>query len=321
MRLLALLSLALLLPPVAHAQLVPGVETLSLTVSPQYPRPYETVTVSLSSTLIDLSSSDITFYADGKTVSENERSARVTVGGAGTRTTVRAVVVSDAGTSEKTVAFVPADVALVVEPASTVPPLYAGAALPAPEGRVRLVAVTDFKTAGGASIAPESLVYNWKLGDRELQAESGIGKRVLSATAPTRYRDARVILTVTTKDKALVGQASAVVSPVNPIARIYRNDPLLGIDFARSLEGTFALPGSEDAFRAAAYYFADPPVISWKLNGADAGSDPDLTVRTTGAQKGTALIGVSADGEGLFAHAERSLSVEFGARSSTLFGF
>lgn len=322
MRLLALLSLALLFGPVAHAQTIPSIDPLALSVSPQYPRPYETVTATVSSTLLDLASSEITFYQDGKILAENERKASVKLGGPGTKTSIRVVVKGDGVTSERTITVAPADVSLVVEPSSTVPAFYLGAPLPAPEGSVRLVAVTDFRTAPGTSIAPESLVYNWKLGDRQLTAESGIGKNVLTAVAPTRYRDARILLTVTTRDKALVGQASVVVAPVSPVVRIYRNDPLLGIDFARALEGTFALPGAEEAFRAVPYHFKTPPVLSWTLNGSETGTDPDLTVRTTGGQAGSALLGVAAKGEGLFANAERSITIEFGRTSSgSLFGF
>ncbi len=322
MRLFALLCLVFLFPTAAHAQFTPGVEPLVLSVSPQYPRPYDTVTVSVSSTLLDLAASDIVFYVDGKVMGEGERKASFGLGAPGTKTSVRVEVSGDGGTTEKTLTIAPADVSLVLEPTATTHPFYRGAALPAPEGSVRLVAVTDFKTAAGASIPPESLVYNWKHGDRQLAAESGIGKNVLVATAPTRYRDARVVVTVTTKDKALVGQASVVVSAVAPVVRVYRHDPLLGIDFAHALEKTFALAGTEEAFRAVPYHFGRTPVISWKLNGADTGSDPDLTVRTTGAERGTALLGVSADGEGLFAHAERSLSLEFGGNAgNNLFNF
>lgn len=322
MRLLALLSLALLFAPHAHAQVMPGVESLGISLSPQYPRPYETVTATISSTLLDLASSDITIYADGKVVSENERKAAITVGGPGTKTSIRVVVEGDGTRSERTVTVAPSDVSLVVEASSTVPPFYKGAPLPAPEGSVRLVAIADFRTSPGSSIPPESLVYNWKLGDRQLLAESGVGKSVLAAVAPTRYRDARVLLTVTTRDKTLVGQASVVVAPVSPVVRVYRHDPLLGIDFTRALEETFVLPEAEEAFRAAPYHFKSAPVISWTLNGTETGTDPDLTVRTTGGQKGTALLGVSARGEGLFAQAERMISLEFGGNSSgSIFGF
>ncbi len=316
-----LLALLLVLAPATlHAQVLPGVSPVVITLSPQYPRPYETVTVKLTSTVFSLPASTVTIYANGAVIGENTSTATFQAGAAGSRTTIRAVVSNSDGTNEASVSVVPTDIALIVEPTATAHAFYDGGVLPAPEGQVRVVALADFRS-GGTSIAPSNLIYTWKLGDKELAAESGAGKNVLTATGPTRYRDATVSVRVATRDGSIVGSASVVVAPVNPLVRIYRNDPLLGIDFANALSGTFTLPGTEEAFRAVGYHFGTNPTLSWTLNGTDTGTDPDLTLRTTGTEEGTALLGVSADGNGIFSHAESSLTVQFGRASNALFGF
>lgn len=316
-----LLALLLVLAPASlHAQVIPGVQPVTVTLSPQYPRPYETVTVKLTSTVVSLPASTITIYANGAIIGENSTTATFQAGAAGSRTTVRAVVSGTDGTNEASVSVVPADISLIIEPTATSHAFYEGGVLPAPEGQVRVVALTDFRS-GGTSISPSNLIYTWKLGDRELVAESGAGRNVLTATGPTRYRNATVSVTVATRDRSVVGSASVVVAPVNPVVHIYRHDPLLGIDFAHALSGTFTLPGTEEAFRAVGYHFGAAPTLSWTLNGTDTGSDPDLTLRTTGTEEGTALLGVSADGDGIFSHAESSLTVQFGRTANGLFGF
>lgn len=327
MRIFALaLVLTLLLGPAsalpARAQTLPGsVEEVTLTLSPQYPRPYETVTATVGSTQINLAASTITISVNGKVIATGERSASFTVGGAGVRSLVQATAKDSAGTHATQISIFPEDVALVVEPSSSVPPFYRGAKLAASSGPVRVIAMPTFKTGAGAAVAPASLVYTWKFGDKILEAQSGIGKNVLTATAPVRYRDARITVTVTSQDQALVAQATSLLSAVDPLVRIYRHDPLLGINFASALSGTFALTSDEETFRAVPFFFASAPKIAWTLNGSDSGSDPDLTVRTTGASKGTALLGARVANPSALSDAEARLTVQFGqARSTGIFG-
>ena len=305
-----------------HAQGIPTtVNELSLSISPQYPRPYDTVTVTVGSTQLDLASGIISITVNGKVVSEGERSATFTLGGPGVKTTIQATVKDALGTHSVSRTITPADVALVLEPTSTVPPFYKGAKLVASEGSLRLIALPNFQTAGGTAIAPQSLSYTWKFGDKILEAQSGVGKNVLVATAPVRYRDARITVTVTNADKSLVAQATTLISPVDPVIRMYRNDPLAGVDFSSALSGSFVLPSDEETFRAVPYYYASSPTLAWTLNGTDSGSDADLTVRTTGATKGTALLGVRAAVVGLLNNTEARLTVQFGeARSTGIFG-
>lgn len=319
MRLLAsLLVFTLLVPFGAQAQSIPGGEDISVTLNPSYPRPYDRVTVTVTSNLFDLASSDIDISVNGTVVNEGNRTAVVRMGGPGTKTTVRAVVVSGADRREKQVIIAPAEVALILEADSTSHPFYPGASLVSSEGRVRLVALPDLRTSPTTKIAPESLVYTWKLGDQTLAAQSGVGRSVFVATAPARYRDAEVSLVVSTRDKALSARALITVSPVDPIVRIYRTDLLSGTIFSQALSKTFALPQAEETFRAVPYYFKKPPILSWTLNGNASGVEESLTVRSTG-NTGTGVLGLSAVGEG--AEARTGVTVQFGTtRRSGFFG-
>ena len=304
-----------------RAQTLPGAEELSITVSPQYPRPYDTATITVSSTLLDLNASTITISVNGAVVSENERKGVFTMGGPGTASVISVTTKDATGTHQATKRLSPADVALVTESNSTVPPFYKGAQLVASEGSVRLIALADFQTTTGAKIPPANLAYTWKFGDKVLEAQSGLGKNILNATAPIRYRDARITVTVTTQDKSLVAQASTVVSPIDPFIRIYKNDPLGGIDLTTALFGTFTMATDEQTFHAVPYYYAAFPKIAWTLNGTDSDQDPDLTVRTTGAARGTAVLGARASDTNVINNAETRFTVQFGqARSTGIFG-
>lgn len=306
----------------AQAQVGAPSEPLSVSVSPEYPRPYQSFTVAPASTLIDLSASRVRITANGVNVYEGSgtQAATVRAGGLGERTTIVVSVTDAAGrVYTKQAVIRPAEVSLVLEPESTAHPFYRGGGLVASEGRVRLIALADFRTAPGARISSENLVYTWRLGSQVLTDASGIGRSSLVATAPVRYRNADITVTVTTQDQSLVGQARTTVSAVDPIARIYANDPLLGPNFDTALTNRFSMTDTEATFRAVGYFFKVPPTFAWTVNTATGGTDRDVTVRATGSGQGSARLGVTATEPDTRRKAESGLSVDFGA--STGFGF
>ncbi|MDB5237060.1 MAG: hypothetical protein JWL88_162 [Parcubacteria group bacterium] len=296
-----------------------GTDPITISIDSQYPRPYSAVTVTPQSTLIDLNSSQVTVSVNGVVVQKGSGSAPVQIqaGAAGVRSTISVTAVtSDGQTYKKTLTFSPADVALIEEPVSTTHPFYRGAPLVASEGLVRLVALPDLRTASGAPIPASSLVYTWKNGNQVLESDSGIGKSVLTATAPVQFRDTTVTVTVTTKDDSVVAQASALISPVNPIARIYQNDPLLGPLFNTALPATIAMSDPEDTFRGVPYYFTGTPSLSWTVNGTESQAGQDITVRSNGSGQGTAVVGFQAKQADTNQLANILMTIQFGAKKS-----
>lgn len=320
MRFVSFLLIGVLLIPTAltHAQL-PTTEPLTLSVSPQNPRAYDTVTVTVGSNLVNLAAATITFSAGGEVVSEGARSARVKLGAAGTSTTVSVTVLVNGQTYTRSVTLRPADVALIVEPQTSAHPLYEGGLLVAPESRVRLIAIPEIRSSSGNLIPPAELSFVWRLGERILNDYSGLGKNVLVATAPVRYRDAQVSVTVSTKDGSQTATASTYISPAAPLVRLYRNDPLAGTLFEQAIINTVTLTGEEETFVAVPYFFSQNPSVVWTLNGAVSGTDDTITVRTTNNQSGSAILSATAS-QGLET-AEGRFTLQFGGGSRNIFGF
>lgn len=306
-----------------QAQGLPGDDPLMLVISPSYPRPYQSVSVSPRSTLIDLSASAVRISVNGTRIYEGSgtQGAITRAGGLGERTTITVSVTDPSGkTYTKEQVIRPAEVSLVLEPVSTAHPFYQGGGLVASESRVRLIALADLRSAPGTRLPASSLIYTWKLGNRTLTDASGIGRSTLIATAPVRYRNADITLTVTSPDNSLVGEAKTTVSAVDPVTRIYRNDPLLGPNYDVALSGSFVMPDTEATFRAVGYFFAVPPTFAWTVNSNTNGTDKDITVRATGNGQGTAKLGVTATEPATRRSAGSQVTVDFGAASGS-FGF
>jgi hypothetical protein len=307
----------------AHAQAL-GAEPLTLTLSPQYPGPYQTVTVTPVSNLIDLSRSTVTISVDGKVIhtGTGTESASFTTGGPGTSNTVTVSVASPDGIFTQSATVRPSSVALIEEPMSTTHPFYDGAAQVAAKGEVRLIAMADLRTsAGAAPISPDKLVYTWRIGDQLMQDNSGIGKSVFTVVAPDQYRDAQISLTVSTQDGSLAGSASVTLAPVSPILLFYKDGPLLGPGFDSAVPGTFTMEGSEESFRAVPYFFASAPALAWSVNGVESAHDPVITLRPTGEGQGTAALSATASASGTFVSASQQTTIRFGQAASTgIFG-
>lgn len=314
------LAIALAMPASALAQTlsIGGLEPLTLSISPSAPRPYEEVTVTVASTLINLAAANISITANGAAIGSGGRTATVRMGGPGTQTTIRATATLPEGAYAAAMTVAPADVSLIVEADSTAPAFYLGAKLVPSESRLRIIAIPDIRTAPGTRVPNDQLVFRWRVGDRLLEAESGIGRNVLVATAPPRYRDARVSVSVETRDQAVTGSASVAIAPIDPIVRVYRHDPLQGTWFSRALIEPFLLPGAEESFRAVPFFFRETPSFAWTLGGAAAGSAEILTVRTSGGS-GTTVLAAKASTDD--ASASASAQLRFEASSSGLFGF
>jgi hypothetical protein len=317
MRYGALLSLLFFGAAFAHAQTL-GADPLTVDITPANPAPYQAITITPHSTLIDLSASTVTVTVNGAVVSKGSGGAGVsaTVGGPGAATTIVVSADGPDGSYSKSTTIRPESVALVEEPTSTTHPFYGGGALIAPEGRVRLIAMPDFVSANGARVSGETLVYSWKLGDQLLQGSSGIGKSVLLVSAPVQYRDADITVTVSSQDGSLVGSASLTLTPLSPTLLIYRNEPLLGPLFDEVASNPYTMEGDEDSFRAVPYFFASAPSITWDVNGSNNGTEPVVTVRTTGASAGTAVLTATANQAGTYETAEDSRTIPYGASSS-----
>lgn len=299
---------------------------VSFLLTPEYPHPYETVIVSPRSSLVDLSASTVTISVNGAVVQKGSgtQGASITVGGPGETTTVAvAVQAPDGKNYTSKTAIRPADVALVIEPATTAHLFYQGLTLTAPEGRVRLIAIPDLRTNVTTVIDPAKLVYTWKLGDRVLLDASGIGRSVLVASAPVRYRDADITLMVTSQDSAIVAQTQTTISPVDPVVRMYSYDPLLGPDYDHAITSAFSLDGAEGTFRAVPYFFAAPPSVEWSVGGKPQGALRDITVRPTGNGQGSASLEVRAKLAGSLQIANNRIVLRFGEVKSPLsiFGF
>ena len=314
----------LLSPLAAFAQTIP-LNDFSLTLTPANPAPYENMVLSLGSGSVDLTNATFKVYVNGSLAASGtgSQSVSLTAGAPGSSMTIRVLVFANGKTYKKTLVVHPVSVALVVEPLSTVPPFYRGGALVPAHGSVRVVAVPTFYTSRGAYINPSTLSYTWSVNNDMLPGASGVGQSSVVVPSPLPYREETVSVQVQNGNGSLIAQKSVSLMPQNPFVLIYKDDPLMGVEYSHALSGQESLGGAEASFVAVPYGFSTQnggPLFSWFLNGEQVQTGNMITVKPQGAGKGIASLSVSASSPETFEIANANLAVQFGTSSAGGFG-
>ena len=326
--LLALVALVLLPSTTGAASLSGmadnvGQAPFTITLSPQYPLPYGSATITFLSDTLDLANATLSVTVAKKIIYQGGvQPVSVPLSKPGLPVTATATITSNRVKYMQAVTVIPQDVTLIVEPISSAAPLYQGKASVPLEGNVRVVAVANLRTALGKAIDPATLAYTWTVDSTTLANSSGIGKQALLVATPLQYRTRTVSVTVMSQDGSLVGGDSLSLSGEGPTVRIYENDPLLGVRFERALTGSYSIAGAESTLYAAPFSLPTSqgaPSIQWFLDGSPAQTGASITLRPPGSGGGSASLSLTAAADGA-STATAALSVLFGSKQSNFFG-
>lgn len=281
------------MPIVAHAQLLTGLErNLDLALAPEYPGAGETVSLKVGGFSLDLDRSTITWYANGTQIAKGDglRTASVQAGALGTETVIEVVAEGDGIVGSARARIRPAEVDLLWQPDSYVPPFFKGHASAGTNARIRTQAIARFKLPSGAHMADKDIIYSWYKNDSLIG--SGRGLTSVTLAGPSLFGTDTVAVVAESLDRTYRGRASARINGVDPSVELYENHPLFGILYHRALIGSVATLENEQKVTAVPYFAhiarSNDASLSygWKVNGEEIPADPDrpdtLTITSSG---------------------------------------
>jgi hypothetical protein len=291
--------IALLFAAPAYAQLINDGPTLFLAVSPQYPKPGDTVTLKVQNPLEDLHTKTIT-WQNGNTIvlsGEGETVYIMTAPALGERADISVRVEGIDG--EPHVSVQPLSVDLMWESDSYTPALYAGRHLPGLGTQITLQALPHI-IKNGVELPASQLVYTWKQNGALVQ--TGRGKS--SITIPVgRFADSSTVsVNVTTVDQQIGAERSTIITAANPIVRLYFDNPLYGTMYHNALGAKSYISDTEMSFVAIPYFThasgANDPLFSyiWRVNEADVEANdvhPNTLTVNSGPAGGEARLELS----------------------------
>jgi hypothetical protein len=264
--------------------------------------PNAPISISATSYNFDLDGSFIVWKVDGKTFKQGtgEKKIEVMLGDAGSKTkvTIDASLLSGQ-TYHKEITIIPATVDLLWQAYTYTPAWYKGKPLPSSTSPVKIVAVPYFKKDGDALIPASDLIYSWKLNYKNLQSQSGYGKKALSIMMPQLGYESRVELEVSTKDKTIIRKGVVKLSAGETETLLYKNHPTKGVEYSSALYKTIIMEEDTLGLKVEPFFFAlrdlGSIVYNWSTNNKKIeGTEKlnNITFTKTADQRGMSTVSV-----------------------------
>lgn len=273
---------------------------LSVEIIPKYPKPFETVRITIEDYSRDLNKVDISWSLNGKVEKSGQglKKFQLTVGALGT---VSDVSVNMGGIVHR-LTLRPAVTDILWQTDTYTPPFYAGKALHSNQSLITFEAEPFFITEGGVRLDPETLVYNWKNNGKLNNSASGYGKRTLKYSSTILLKPVDVSVEVSSTDGVFRSLSSVTVADSETETVFYENHPLYGIIFETALnDKEFLIEGREVNIKAVPYFFSnqqknfDGLSYDWKLNNSplDQRDDGIIFRKPEGVAKGRSLVSLT----------------------------
>ena len=303
---------------------VPTADDVNDQLNPADPGDYTSVTISLTSDLVDLSRADIEWTVNGKSKPGgiDARSLSVTTGAYGTTTTVVITITDNTGeVVNKTITITPNDLTVLWEATdSYVPAFYPGKKLPSRGSIVRVAAIPNFS---GAALSgdPATYVYTWTRNGDIVPSASGYGKDFFDFVQNPVLSDDSISVNASDVANTETATRDADVSFFDPHILFY------GINTSTGLESPLAsspleLNTGSVAVDAQPYYFSartGPELLNfaWTVDGTPitlaTGSPKHLIVLKSSPTSQSSNVDLSVtNANNPFQTAENTLHVDFG---------
>lgn len=250
-------------------------EQLVVEVSPEIPKPGDTVTISTELYGdIDLNSTLISWKKNGvvelKGIGKKEFSFVMDATGKLTTIDFEATP-TNAPAITKNWSFAPVDVDILWQANTYTPPFYKGKALFTPESNVTFIALPNI-LIGGKRVDSSDVVYKWKV-DRTVDgANSGFGKSSYDFTGSIILKPTLIQAEVyAAANSAYKGINGFQISHVFPQALVYEDSPLYGILFNKALRNQYTIKSDEVELSVIPYFFStegknSAVTYKWDLN-------------------------------------------------------
>lgn len=303
-------------------------QSLIIKYAPQYPRAGQSVRVSVESFSIDLERSQISWFLNGQphTTGRGLKSIDVTAPADNSSLSVTAQATPDGGaTISRSVVIRTGSVDMLWEAYSYTPPFYKGKGLVSHETLIKVVAMPELRNSSGVLLNRDNLVYKWSKGGTVLGSLSGVGKQELIFRMPKLSETETIDVEVSSSDGTIKSKGRITYRSRDGEALLYKKDPLLGIDFSRTLSGDVALAGNEINIVAYPYFFSQENLVgsklkyNWTINrfGTNVITNEIVLSPREGAV-GASLVAFRVDNlKEILQSASKSIGITFGAEEST----
>lgn len=224
-------------------------EQLDINISPESPKPGETVTISLETYSLDLDSTDVQWILNNKQQLRGvgEKKFVFQVGNGTESKIIVNIYPKNQPKISKTFVFNPTNIDLLWQAETYTPPFYKGKALFSAESTVNMVTIPNF--IDGKNRTPDSsVVYKWIV-NGEVQGDySGKGKNYFKYTSDILSQDTTIeVEAYPVNNSSKKGSGSVDLTEKNSFVLFYEDNPTNGIMFNYSLRNQIDLKKRKEA--------------------------------------------------------------------------
>lgn len=265
--------------------------TINAEIYPENPKPYEKVTIKLSSYAIDinkamivwLKGSDIVLSGYGSTSYSFETSGPDTA-------TIFDIKITPAGSNDainKRVTIISSDLEILWESiGGNTPPFYKGKALPTQEDVINVVAIPNTKTIKSGM---GEMTYTWKSNDNTVLESSGYNKNSYKFQNSVLNDKENIKVRVSSLDGQYNTEGEINIDIKKPFVLFYKKTPYLGVLYNEAFKNETQIYEGETTIVAEPYFLSSKNqeydfVYTWEMNGEKINTpvkNNEITVRPT----------------------------------------
>lgn len=276
----------------------------SIVASSQNPKPGDLVTLKVESYSLDIPTSKISWYTNGRLLAQGEGAAetQITAGALGSETRIVVTIENENENASDEILIAPVEMDLLWESTSYTPPFYKGRSFPSAGTQIKASTITRFVRTNGSVIEPKDIIYTWRLNGSVVSSVSGRGKSTATFSAAELFGNYTISVDASSADYSRRGFATRSVSSVEPSLALYQSHPLFGILFNDALRGGVQARDEEMTLVAIPYFSQasrpDEATLSymWSVNGTRVPPDEnDRNRLTINAEGSTGIANLSLE--------------------------
>jgi len=243
---------------------------------PKIPEPGDYVTLSIQSYSLDLNTSNISYYINGKFYSSGtgEKTLFFQMP-KGSYNPIKIDIIAEGfngGAERKNITIQPASVDLIYEVQNPYRPLfYQGKSVAVSQAKIKFFAFPNFYTKDGKLIDKKTITYTWKVNNNIKLGQSGYGRDTLLINRIRGYpKKTLVEVEARSLDGKIVAVRSINIKPLYPEVEFYFDDGLLPFKFKNVAKSKHIISNTIDnTVVAIPYFFSNINIadVQWKING------------------------------------------------------
>lgn len=317
----------------SHAQQIPSTGTsVSLTASNENPLPGQNVTITAVSYSFDINSATLVWSINGKEVQKGIglTTLNTSAPSLGKKTNVSVTAITSGGSRySNNLVLGSGSIDLIIESDGYTPPFFKGKIPFVFQNTITVIAVPHIANTAGQEYSPENLIYQWKKDNGTiLQDQSGFGKQSITLKGELIPRPYYLIVTVGSRDGSAQAQSMIAINASSPSITFYKDDPIYGPLFNRSIQNTTKINTKQKETHVFASLFgfnfsekiANDLTLNWMINGIkhnELASSKSIVLRAPDDSSGISNIELSVRGVGnILQSAKNGFNISFSASDS-----